>query len=136
MDPNTNTYEPASPNVYYFDAEWDGFVNYGTILQRLNLLTGNALPFKAITGHFDEFIGVSFQYKGEKYKWEYEYYDDWTDMRIFNQFIQLVTPDLINSFYILPEGQGGLIFYFSAKQKQVFEQNSPDKQLVQLEEYC
>lgn len=112
-------YQPVSPNVYYFDAEWDGFVNYGTIIQRLNLLTNNELAFNNI---ICEEEGIcTFEYKGELYEWIFEVDSDWTDPTIFEYFIGLVFSDLNKEFYILPEGQGGIILYLSKEERQRFE---------------
>lgn len=136
LDSHTGSYEPVSPDVYYFNAGWDGFVDYGKIIHRLNLLTGNALHFTEVAGRFDDgHVGVSFRYKEALHQWEFEYDGDWTDLRIFNQFMELVKADLIHDFYILPEGQGGLVFYFSEGGRDAFELIYKDKQLMPLAEF-
>jgi hypothetical protein len=115
----TNSYQPVSPNVYYFNAEWDGFVNYGKIIQRLNLLTNNELAFTNIVCE-QEGICI-FEYKGKPYEWRFEINSDWTDPEIFNLFTELVFYDVKKTFYIMPEGQGGIIVYFSKEERQNFE---------------
>lgn len=115
----TNSYQPVSPNVYYFNAEWDGFVNYGKIIQRLNLLTNNELAFTNIVCE-QEGICI-FEYKGKPYEWRFEINSDWTDPEIFNLFTELVFYDVKKTFYLMPEGQGGIIIYFSKEERQNFE---------------
>lgn len=113
-------YIPVSPNVYYFNAEWDGFVDYAEIIERLNLLTGKQLP---ITNLVCEEEGIcSFSYKGEQYEWKFQLQGDWTDPEIFESFIGLVKPDLKKEFFIMEEGQGGIIVYYSPEEKSAFEE--------------
>ncbi|MBL0739664.1 hypothetical protein [Chryseolinea lacunae] len=132
-NPLTNSYDAVSNHAYYFNAEWDGFVDYGEILERLNLLTGNALPFREITGRFDdEMTGVTFYYKDVLFTWKMEYKDDWTDEAIFERFIGLVNSDLTKEFYILREGQGGVILYLSDLEKRAFENIFPTRALELL----
>jgi hypothetical protein len=125
----SEVYEPVSPNVYYFNAEWDGFVDYGKIIQRLNLLTNNELPFTNIVCE-EEGI-CTFEYKGKAHSWTFEIDGDWTDSSIFELFIDLVSADINKVFYIMFEGQGGIILYYDSEEYHKFESYF-DKKLIRL----
>lgn len=116
----TQAYQPVSTNVYYFNTEWDGYVSYAEIINRLNLLTGNSLPLSDVRNVEEGLCG--FTYKDTEYKWQFELQGDWTDPEIFESFIGLVKPDLNKEFYIMEEGQGGIIVYYSPEEKSAFEQ--------------
>ncbi|MBL0739665.1 hypothetical protein [Chryseolinea lacunae] len=134
QDTTTGTHQPISNNAYYFSSEWDESVNYGEIITRLNLLTGNALPLTEVSGHFNSgFTGVTFFYRKEFHRWEMDRFDNWTDESIFPRFIALAKSDLKKQFYMHYDGPIGLILYYTETEVRNFRRQFPNTKIVTLE---
>lgn len=113
-------YLPICNQFWYFDAERDSHVEYGTFIRRLNLMTNNLLDFSEIENILDPRYGVRFKYEGVEYIWNFEYNRDWTDTSFFRKFLGLpnLRRKLYNlkprfNFYVIPEGQYGIICFLN-----------------------
>ena len=87
-------YSPISNKLWMCDYERiEDHGAYKDVIERLELMTGNALGFEKITDYVDIEEGkawVKFTYKGKKIHWDAEVDSDWLDPYILVKYDQLL----------------------------------------------
>jgi len=119
---DSTEYEPYtnfSDSCWHFDMEAvEGEGSYARILENLKRISNGDLDFRNITDYCnddeDNKAWISFEFNGDKYKWDLDVDDDWVDSYLFDKIQNLCRKyNKKGRLTYFSEGQGFVTSYLT-----------------------